>query len=154
MLRMILAVLLMTSLVTADVPWKWAITCMTGNQGEIVFSAGRIFNDGRSEVGVTAILYDEQNTNDHDPSIGLHVGTEMPIPVPVDDVKTYVGVAPMLETQDWKPVLMPFVAGILYPDREVSPFATWRYNIFLDGSINEQSIPKGTIVFGGLRFLF
>jgi hypothetical protein len=151
---MILAVILMSSAVWAEMELpKWSITGMTGNQGEIVFSGGRIFNEGRSEVGVTAILYDEQNTNDHDPSIGLHVGTEMPIPVPMDDVKTYVGVAPMLETRDWRPVLIPFVVGILYPDREVSPIITWRYNI-TDGSIDERSIPQGSIVFGGLRFLF
>jgi len=132
----------------------YSVTGMGSNQGSVAIAAGKVLADKKAEIGITGVFYDPENkSNEYDPAFGVYAAREMPLPFPLEEsLTTYIGAAPMLETETWKPIFTPFIAGVLYPHESVSPIYMYKYNI-LDGSIDESTTTEGSEHFFGLRIL-
>jgi len=132
----------------------WTANVLGSADNDIVAGAGAVFAEG-SEVGLSVASYDTEG--DRDITVGPYLATalEIPSPWPGEDVGTYVGISPQFDTDSWKPLVELFGAAILYPDRQVTPVAVYKYS-WLDGGLasEDTDIVSGSAIYFGLRVKF
>ena len=147
----LLIALLCTSCFAAD----WTVNVLGNQDKDIIAGAGRTMW-GNTEVGLSVCVYDNPLvSNDYDVTVGPYIATSLPIPSPFnEDVASYVGVSPQFDIEEGNPVFEVFAAGIVYPDRHVSPIILAKYNWLKDSAKAETDIEPGGALFAGLRLRF
>ena len=147
--------LLFCSICIADT--NWSINLLGNFDNDIVVGAGRVIAPG-TEIGLSVAMYSPEDIGtDSDVCVGPYIATEFEIPGNpfAADITTYAGISPQIDVDTAEPLCEFFVAGILYPDRQVSPVLVARYNWLDDDLVAAQTdIVDGFDMFMGLRAKF
>lgn len=149
---MIGLLLVLCSTASADV---WSFTGMASGEDSVAGSFGRTVGES-GKVGFS-FLGTEVGDEDYRIAIGPYAAMKFDVPglsVLSEEVETFAGGAMLYDFDSHRPMYVPFVGVLAFPERDISPIVVYRYQIF-DGGIegDAASFVEGSQVFAGLRIL-
>ena len=155
-MQKLMMVLLIVALCGSNVyAYDWAISMLGTSNESYVASFGKVVEQ-QFEIGVHVMMSDTANPDDaYDMSLGPYIAGDIPVPqlIQLADYKVYGGISGLWNLKQKEPVARTFIAGLLYPDRDISPVLGVEFKIF-EGEMNVKRSDDGLLWFGGLRIRF
>jgi len=155
MRRMFMVVLLVCVFGCTANAFDGAFSLLGTSNDSYVASFGKVVKY-KYEVGVHVMISDTSNPDDaYDMSVGPYIAGDIPVPqiIQLADYKVYGGLSGLWNLKQKEPVGRFFIAGLLYPDRDISPVLGVEYKQF-EGDMQVKKRDDGLLWFGGLRIKF
>jgi len=125
---------------------------MSGTKDNVAFAVGK--NHEKMEFGLS-VLTTDTGTDKYRTALGIYGATQFQVPGLPDvseDMETFAGFAALFDTDEHKGIFAPFVGAMMFPERNISPVAIYRYQAF-QGGLQAPEFQEGAQGFVGLRIL-
>ena len=149
----VLLVLIMANGIWAD---GWAFTGMGSGEDTVAGSAGILLGEDRkAEAGISFLGADKGEDN-YALAAGPYAALRFDVPgldkwFEGNEVETFAGGGILYDFDTKRPIYIPFVGVLAFPERLISPIAVIRYQAMDGGITGSSTFSEGVQVFLGLR---